>query len=86
MTEERFDRSSFGFGCVILGAAIGALFGLAAALAIKFMPIIMPKMMARMMPQMIASMEEAEVEPPCAHIIRGLLESQREEEQRNQVG
>ena len=68
-----------------VGAGFGAMLGLGIALMLtripRMMDQMMPKMMAHMMPKMMHYLQEAQVEPPCAHIIREMLEKQSRSEQ-----
>lgn len=64
----------------VVGAGVGAFLGLMGAMALACMPRlmdrVMPRMMASMMPKMMQYFQEAQVEPPCARIIRDMLEQQ----------
>jgi len=71
-------KSKGGLGLLVGVLALGAIVGFWVVMITKVMPILMPKMMAWMMPRMMDYMEEAGVEPPCAQIIRSLLESQEQ--------
>lgn len=66
------------FSAVIMGAIGGAMVGLMAAFIINLLPLLMPKIMAWMMPQMLGLMEKAEVDPPCAHILKEYFEEQKQ--------
>lgn len=63
-----------GGGC---GVMAGVMLGVFIVVMKKLMPIIIPKMMGKMMPMMMEYMRKAQVEPPCAQIIRQVLEQQQ---------
>ncbi len=72
-------KESKGCSGLLIGVlALGAIAGFWVVMITKVMPILMPKMMAWMMPRMMDYMEEAGVEPPCAQIIREMLESREQ--------
>ncbi len=60
---------------VAIGAFVGAMAGLLVAILLWLMPRLIPKMMAFMMPRMMAFMEEADVDSPCAHILKEFMQS-----------
>ena len=78
MSEKNSQRSCF-LPAIVFGAFGLGLVSFLVVLTVKFMPVIMPKMMAQMMPKMMAYMEEAEVEPPCAVILKRYFEEQRQD-------
>ncbi len=72
------NKTDFQKSCCLLTVVLGvvgiSLVGLLAIFAARIMPIVVPKMMARMMPKMMEYMEEAQVEPPCAKIMKEYFE------------
>ena len=62
---------------IVVGALIGALAGLKIAIFSRLIPKIIPMCMKYFMPMMKKYLDEAGVEPPCAVIIRELLEKKR---------
>ena len=63
-------------GCVSMAAILAALLGVLVWIGSKILPALMTKMMSRMMPKIMDKMEEADVKPPCAHIILDHLETE----------
>lgn len=71
-----------GSGC---GVMAGVMLGVLIVVMRKLMPIIIPKMMGKMMPMMMEYMRKAQVEPPCAQIIRQVLEQQQAAQHRTET-
>jgi hypothetical protein len=64
---------------IVVGALIGALAGLKIAIFSRLIPKIIPMCMKHLMPMMKKYLDEAGVEPPCAAIIRELIEKKNKE-------
>ncbi len=73
--EAKVDKKGCCLGCISCGAIAAAVLGTLVVIVAKVISVVMPKMMSVMMPKMMEFMDKADVEPPCAMIIKDYLEA-----------